>query len=101
MYKNRNKIPSKDNIYKNKTGYPQGGQQKEEREMGEKGVGFMINFIVRAILGMAVIFFVNQFLEYQEISVSVGLNGLSFLTSGFLGLPGVALLYGILFWKNL
>lgn len=56
---------------------------------------FLVNFIVRAILGMGVIFFVNYFLEQQEIAISVGLNAISFLAAGFLGLPGVAMLYGI------
>lgn len=56
---------------------------------------FLVNFIVRAILGIGVICFTNYFLEQQEIAISVGLNAISFLTSGFLGLPGVAMLYGI------
>lgn len=56
---------------------------------------FLVNFMVRAIWGMGVIFFVNYFLEQQEIAISVGLNVISFLAAGFLGLPGVAMLYGI------
>lgn len=55
----------------------------------------MKKFLVRAILGMGLIILINQFLTYKGISLSVGLNGISFLTSGILGLPGVALLYGI------
>jgi len=50
-------------------------------------------------LGMGLIFFANQFLDYRNIPVSVGLNLLSFLTSGTLGIPGVGLLYGIMFYK--
>ena len=56
---------------------------------------FWINFIVRAILGVGIIFFANQFLGQKEIAVKVGINAISILTSGFLGLPGVALLYGM------
>lgn len=56
---------------------------------------FWINFIVRAILGMGVIFFANQFFLHKEISLEVGFNAVSFFVSGFLGLPGVAMLYGI------
>lgn len=67
----------------------------------EQKSGFIINFIIRAVLGMGVIFFVNQYLEYKGISLSVGLNGVSFLTSGILGFPGVALLYGILAYQLL
>ena len=56
---------------------------------------FLVNFIVRAILGMGIIFFANEFFLKQEIALSVGFNAVSILTSGFLGLPGVAMLYGI------
>lgn len=67
----------------------------------EKRTPFIINFIVRAILGMGIIFFVNEFLGYRNIPVSVGLNLISFLTSGTLGIPGVCLLYGIMFYQIL
>ncbi len=56
------------------------------------------NFIVRAIIGSAMIFFVNEFLSAQGITVQVGLNPWTVLTSGILGTPGVALLYGISFY---
>ena len=69
--------------------------------MKEKGIEIIVNFIVRAVIGVAVIFFVNQFLDSQKIPVAVGENLLSFLTSGILGLPGVALLYGIVCWEIL
>lgn len=69
--------------------------------MKEKGIEIIVNFIVRAVLGVAVIFFVNQFLDSQKIPVAVVVNLLSFLTSGILGLPGVALLYGIVCWEIL
>lgn len=69
--------------------------------MKEKGIEIIVNFIVRAVIGVAVIFFVNQFLDSQKIPVAVGVNLLSFLTSGILGLPGVALLYGIVCWEIL
>lgn len=62
-----------------------------------KKIQILVNFTVRAILGMGLIFFVNYFLEQQEIAVKVGFNAISFLTSGLLGLPGVAMLYGIVF----
>lgn len=55
----------------------------------------LVNFIVRVILGMGVIVFANYFLEQQGIAIKVGLNVISFLTTGILGMPGVAMLYGI------
>lgn len=61
----------------------------------------VVNFFVRAILGMALIFFVNEFLDMQGVAVKVGLNPITFLTSGILGIPGVALLYGITFFQIL
>lgn len=56
---------------------------------------FWVNFIVRAILCMGIIFFANQIFIQKEIALMVGFNMVSFLVSGFLGLPGVALLYAI------
>ena len=56
---------------------------------------FLVNFMVRAILGMGIIFFANRFLVNEEIALEVGFNAVSFLVSGCLGLPGVAMLYGI------
>ena len=56
---------------------------------------FLVNFIVRAILGMGLIFFANQFFLHKEIALEVGFNAVSFLTAGLLGLPGIAMLYGI------
>lgn len=69
--------------------------------MEKKRPPFIINFVIRAILGMGIIFFANQYLDYRNIPVSVGLNMISFLTSGVLGIPGVGLLYGIMFYKIL
>jgi len=40
---------------------------------------WQINFIVRALTGMGSIFLVNQWMDYRNIPVSVGLNVLSFL----------------------
>ncbi len=61
----------------------------------------IVNFVVRAVIGCGTIFFVNQFLASQGISLAVGYNGLSILTSGCLGIPGVALLYGVLAYQIL
>ena len=66
--------------------------------MAEKGVRIIVNFFVRVVVGIALVFFVNEFLSLQGISVSVGMNPGTVLTSGILGVPGVALLYGIGFY---
>lgn len=57
---------------------------------------FWLNFIIRIGLGVGVIFLANQFFAYKEIGLEVGINAVSLLTAGFLGLPGVAMLYGII-----
>lgn len=69
--------------------------------MSEEKPGIIFNFFIRALIGMAIIFFVNYFLDIRGIEASVGMNGVSFLTSGILGIPGVALLYGIVLYKVL
>ena len=51
--------------------------------------------MIRAVIGMALIFFINQYVIPPESSINVGLNAVSFLTSGMLGIPGGGLLYGI------
>lgn len=66
--------------------------------MAEKGVRIAVNFFVRIIVGIALVFFVNEFMSSQGISVQVGINPITVLTSGILGVPGVALLYGISFY---
>lgn len=69
--------------------------------MENKLASVIINFIIRAILGMGLIFFINQYVLPDENALNVGLNAVSFLTSGTLGIPGVCLLYGILIYQNL
>ena len=64
-------------------------------------VKFFGYFVLRAVVGMGVIFLINQFILPEASSLNVGLNLTSFLTSGTLGIPGVGLLYGILFYQNL
>lgn len=55
----------------------------------------MKKMIIRAILGIMLIFAINSFLIEQGISIQVGLNLISLVTSGILGVPGVALLYAV------
>jgi len=55
----------------------------------------ILNFILRSISGCLMIGFINYLLDTREIWVSVGLNPVTFLTTGMLGFPGVILLFGI------
>ena len=69
--------------------------------MSEERPGIIVNFFIRALIGMALIFFVNEFLSSKGVNAAVGFNAVTFLTSGTLGIPGVCLLYGILIYQNL
>ncbi len=69
--------------------------------MQEGRPGIIVNFLIRALVGMALVFFVNEFISSRGIDVGVGINAVTFLTSGTLGIPGVALLYGIVFYQIL
>ncbi len=62
---------------------------------------FVLNFMLRSITGVICIFMINELLASQNYATMVGINPWTALTSGILGLPGVALLYGIHFLKFL
>lgn len=61
----------------------------------QKRMEVLKNFVLRLAVGMAVIFAGNLLLAKTGIDISVGMNPISFFTAGTLGLPGVAMLYGI------
>lgn len=69
--------------------------------MEGKAISTVVNFIIRAIIGMALIFFIDRFVLPADSSINVGLNPVTFLTTGTLGIPGVCLLYGIVCYKIL
>ena len=60
-----------------------------------KKMEFLLNFMLRAVTGMIAVFLINEAWAAQNVSVLVGINPWTALTSGILGIPGVALLYGI------
>ncbi|MGN0377104.1 MAG: pro-sigmaK processing inhibitor BofA family protein [Suilimivivens sp.] len=55
----------------------------------------IINFILRGVLGMMMIYFVNYFLSGRIPGMELGYNPLTFCTTGLLGIPGILMLYGI------
>ncbi len=57
-----------------------------------------LNFMLRAIFGTICICLINSLLAGRGLGGGVGVNPFSVLTAGALGLPGVALLYGIQFY---
>ncbi len=62
---------------------------------------WLLNMVLRAVMGMIAIYFVNTFLAGQGIGTIVGINAISFLTSAILGFPGVVGLYGLGFYHFL
>ena len=68
--------------------------------LGRK-VEWVVNFILRAVMGTVGIYCLNYLFALRQISVAVGINPLTILTSGILGFPGIAVLYGIHFFKML
>ncbi len=64
-------------------------------------IEWVINFVFRAVIGKIGIYFLNNFLMLKDISVTVGINPMTVLTSGILGFPGLVVLYGINFFKVL
>lgn len=56
---------------------------------------WLLNVLMRSILGTIAIYFVNGALAGMGISLGVGINPVTVLTSGVLGLPGFIAIYGI------
>lgn len=54
---------------------------------------WLLNVFMRSILGTVAIYFVNSALAAAGISLGVGINAITVLTSGVLGLPGLLALY--------
>ncbi len=69
--------------------------------MENKTASFIVNFLLRAVVGVVLIYFINEFVLPDGNVWKVGVNTLSILTSGSLGIPGVCLLYGIMIYQNL
>lgn len=62
---------------------------------------WLLNLVLRTVLGTLAVVTVNTMMERAGMTVVVGLNPVTFLTSAFLGFPGLAALYGVQFYKLL
>ena len=58
--------------------------RKKELHMPGYRTQVLVNFVVRAVIGTALIFFVNQFLNARGIDIRVGMNPVTVVTSGVL-----------------
>lgn len=62
---------------------------------------WLLNVLMRSILGTIAIYFVNGVLAGMGISLGVGINPLTVLTSGILGFPGLVAIYSVGFYNYL
>lgn len=69
--------------------------------VAKRKMEWMLNIFMRSILGTIAIYFINSALEAAGINVGVGINPVTVLTSGILGFPGLAAIYGIGFYQIL
>ena len=61
----------------------------------------LTTFVLRGFVASAGICAVNEILKNQGIHVAAGINPVTVLTLGTLGISGFALIYGILFYRLL
>lgn len=64
-------------------------------------IEFVINMVLRMMMGTIGVYFVNSILFAQGLECGIGINVITMLTLGTLGLPGFLLLYGVIFYKML
>ncbi len=69
--------------------------------VARKKAEWLINVVMRSILGTVAMYFVNSALATAGISLGVGINVVTVLTSGILGLPGLVALYSLGIYKLL
>lgn len=67
----------------------------------KKKAEFLLNFCVRGVVGLTAIYFLNRYAGRLDPQLFVGMNPVTAVTVSTLGFSGVALLYGIIFYKNL
>lgn len=66
-----------------------------------KKLEWLLNLVMRGVLGMVSIYFVNMGLAGFGISLGVGMNAVTLLTSAVLGFPGLLALYGVGIYRML
>ena len=57
---------------------------------------WILNLLMRSVLGIIAIYFINTILVGLGYSCGIGINAVTVLTSGILGFSGISLLYAIL-----
>ena len=62
----------------------------------EENAEILLNFVARTVVCLICMYFLNSFFTSRGFDVAIGINPLSLLTCGTLGISGLAALYGIL-----
>lgn len=65
--------------------------------IGRKRPDYAVNFFLRIGLCFVAVYFINNALLDKGIEVCVAMNAVTFLVCGFLGFPGLILIYGLAF----
>ena len=63
-----------------------------------KKAEWLLNFALRGIMGTIAIYMGVTFLGFTSV---VGINAVSILTTGILGIPGIVMLYGLSIYEIL
>ena len=66
-----------------------------------KKAEWLLNFALRGIMGTIAIYFINMGVTFLGFPVAVGINAASILATGFLGIPGIVMLYGLSIYEIL
>lgn len=66
-----------------------------------KKAEWLLNFTLRGIMGTIAIYFINMGVSFLGFPVAVGINAVSILTAGTLGVPGIVMLYGLSIYEIL
>ncbi len=64
-------------------------------------IEWLLNFVMRGVVGTIIIYFVNLLLETCGFSFDVRINSLTVLTCAVFGFPGVPALYGFEIYQML
>ena len=62
--------------------------------LGKKAEWFL-NLVLRSAFGVIFMYFINWGIETLGFTVAVGINAATALDSGYLGFPGILVLYGL------
>ena len=62
---------------------------------------WLLNFALRGIMGTIAIYFINMGVTFLGFTTVGGINAVSILTTGILGIPGIVMLYGLSIYEIL